>query len=284
MRYRGRFAPSPSGPLHFGSVVTAIASYLDAKSQHGDWLIRIEDIDPPREVEGASDIILEQLAALSLQSDEAVTFQSDRLASYQQQVELWLQNRQAYYCQCPRKRLKSLKHIYDGYCRDKQRPQQGAAVRFKNTIQETHFFDRIYNQVNLAADVAGQDFIIRRKDGLIAYQIAVVMDDIAQQISHIVRGSDLLETTLWQRSLYQALNTPVPNYAHIPVIIDASGRKLSKQNGAPGIRPQDAKQTCFAALNALQLAPPTALKIESPSQQLAWALENWQLPTVTNTR
>lgn len=283
MSYTGRFAPSPSGPLHYGSIVTALASYIDAKSHAGRWLIRIEDIDPPRECAGAKSLILDQLAAFGLVSDGPVIFQSEQIERYQNQIESWSAQGLAYYCDCTRKRLKQLSHIYDGHCLSKTKVSQPAAIRFHNTFSETQFTDRVFGQVTLPQAHAQQDFIIRRKDGLIAYQIAVVMDDIKQNISHIVRGSDLLDSTLWQHSLYRTLEHSPPSFAHIPVILGPDGRKLSKQNGAPAILLNEAQTICFSALQTLMLAPPAELQLESVSTQLDWAVAKWQINTLSNT-
>ncbi|MER2493344.1 tRNA glutamyl-Q(34) synthetase GluQRS [Catenovulum sediminis] len=281
MNYIGRFAPSPSGLLHFGSLTAAIASYLDAKHHQGKWLIRIEDIDPPREMPGASEAILKQLENFALLPDEAPVYQSHRLQVYQQQIDNWLKSGNAYPCNCTRKRLKTLKHIYNGACKNAQLPTEGNAIRFCNTTSKVDFNDRIIGHVSLKRDHAEQDFIIKRKDGLIAYQLAVVLDDIAQNITHIVRGADLLDTTIWQQALYKALNAKYsPQYAHLPLAYAADGRKLSKQNGAKAISAEQNKQLTFHALQHLQQSPPDKLANWDVKAQLQWAIEHWDLTKI----
>ncbi|MBD1389933.1 tRNA glutamyl-Q(34) synthetase GluQRS [Neiella sp. HB171785] len=276
--YRGRFAPSPSGPLHFGSLLAAVGSYLDAKAHRGQWLVRIEDIDPPREVAGASDQILRALEAFGLHWDESVRYQSHRLDDFQQIINELLSTQAAYFCDCTRKRIKSVGGIYDGYCRNRHLPGEHCAVRYRYDNAITHFDDlRLGRQTSIAA----QDFVIKRRDGLIAYQLAVVADDIDQGINHIVRGVDLLETTSSQLELYRQFDHSPPQYLHLPLAVDQHGHKLSKQNHAPAIDWQQPQQQLWQALNYLALAPPMALQHESVTDQLDWAIEQWdrqQLP------
>ncbi|EWH10295.1 glutamyl-tRNA synthetase [Catenovulum agarivorans DS-2] len=282
MTYIGRFAPSPSGPLHFGSLVAALASFCDAKAHQGQWLVRMEDIDPPREMPKAKQIILQQLEGFGLHWDGQVLYQSQRLDLYQQQIDTWLSLHQAYACRCTRKRLKTIQHIYDGYCSDKNLPTENSAIRFVNTSQQTEFTDLIYGKCAFAAQHCQQDFIIKRKDGLIAYQLAVCLDDVTQGINHVVRGYDLIDTTIWQHTLIKQLGGTPPNYAHVPLAFAEDGRKLSKQNGASAIDIKQAPQLLVHALEHLGLQPPKLLHKESVEQIILWAIEHWQRQKVQN--
>lgn len=273
--YIGRFAPSPSGPLHMGSLVCAIASFIDAKSHNGQWLIRIEDIDPPREMPGASQGIIESLARHQLISDAPIIYQSERSDAYDDTLTKLHQLGLTYYCQCTRKRLKSLAGVYDGFCRD-QGHHTGALKLNVKTAQalgahlEQSFDDGICGQMQQSVEHYG-DFVIHRKDGLYAYQLAVVVDDIAQQISHVVRGQDLLETTFQQRLLYQLLGHQAPQHMHVPLVMAEDGRKLSKQNGAPALDDNHPERNIREALGLLGITP-----IGNTCEQLlAHAVAQW---------
>jgi len=281
-RYIGRFAPTPSGPLHFGSLVAALASYLDAKAHDGLWLLRIEDIDPPREQPGASAQILQTLEDFDLYWDGEVFYQSQQNERYQACVDQLLQQGLAYYCQCSRKQLRD-HPIYPNWCRIKP-PELTAdcAVR----IQTQGLFsieDRIQGTCSWQMDKLG-DFIIQRRDKLFAYQLAVVLDDAEQDINQIVRGYDILESTPRQLQLIDYLKLPKPDYAHIPVITNHIGQKLSKQNLAPGITPEDRRQLLLRALQALGLI--SAMGIEKNiltatyAELLQWAIQQWQISRV----
>ena len=241
-RYIGRFAPSPSGPLHFGSLVCALASYLDARANRGQWLVRIEDIDPPREQPGATDTILQYLELHHLHWDGEVIYQSQRSEIYLDTLQQLGGRSLSYRCDCSRKRLAGLSGCYDRYCQSRKISASiPAAIRLsvRRSLEELRgftnpvtFLDGI--QGAQAEDLLmGGDFIIHRKDGLFAYQLAVVVDDILQNITHVVRGADLLDTTARQILLFHVLGKPAPHYSHVPVMADAQGNKLSKQNRAP---------------------------------------------------
>lgn len=274
--YIGRFAPSPSGPLHLGSLVAALASYLDAKANNGKWLVRIEDIDKPREMPGASQLILDTLAAFALHWDEEVVYQSQRSQSYLNVLEKWLSTQTAYACNCTRKRLKTLNGIYDGHCTNRQLTQHGNAIRFANQSPYTEFDDVYLGQTFAEPQVASSDFIIHRRDGLFAYQLAVVIDDAEQQVTQVVRGQDLLETTVWQMALFNALGAKQPRFAHVPVVLAPDGRKLSKQNGAPALDIKQANQQLYQALVFLKQQPPQELQTERCENILSWAVNHWQ--------
>lgn len=247
--YRGRFAPSPSGPLHFGSLVAALGSYLRARSLQGQWFVRMEDIDPPREQLGAADLILQSLEAFGFEWDESVLYQSQRIDSYQAVIDELLSKDQAYFCQCSRKDIKIMGGVYDGRCGQKR--TSSGAIRVRNPIAITQFQDKIKGAIPIPADFAGEDFIIKRSDGLYAYQLAVVIDDAFQQITEVVRGSDLLLPTGRQMSLFHLLNKLHPDWFHLPLACEEKGKKLSKQNHATAIdilKPQHSINQALAFL------------------------------------
>ena len=272
--YRGRFAPSPTGPLHAGSLVAALASWLDARAHGGAWLVRIEDVDTPRCVPGADRLILEQLAACGLVSDEPVCWQSTRGAHYQAALDRLIAQGDAYPCACSRKDIEAALHaagryrerhhaaVYPGTCRPERGGLQGKAARawrLQVDPGEMHWQDRRLGaqQQDVAAEVG--DFVLRRADGLWAYQLAVVVDDAAQGITHVVRGEDLADNTPRQILLQRALGLPTPSYLHTPLVRDASGEKLSKQNGAKALDLRDplaALQTAAAVLGLPGAAGP----------------------------
>ena len=275
--YIGRFAPSPSGPLHFGSLVAALASYLDARAHQGKWLLRIEDIDPPREPAGASDLILKALESYGLHWDDHVLYQSDRTPAYDEILNLLQTEQKLYACTCTRKQLTGLNGIYPGYCRNKQPSTElpfGLRLRCEKT--HIHFHDRIQGTQSFDTAALG-DFILKRKDGLYAYQLAVCVDDSLQGITHIVRGIDLMDSTPRQIYLQNLLGFLQPVYGHIPVITAANGNKLSKQNHAPAIELDDPRPTLIKALTALGLQPSTELMASSIKDILGWGVHNWSL-------
>ncbi|WKE66309.1 tRNA glutamyl-Q(34) synthetase GluQRS [Gallaecimonas kandeliae] len=232
--YVGRFAPSPSGPLHLGSLVAALGSFLDARAHGGRWLVRIEDIDPPREMPGASSAILRTLEAFGLHWDGEVRYQSRHHQDYDALLARLGSQGHLYRCACTRKQLKEQGLHLRATCNP---PAQGApaALRFRNDAPITGFWDRAQGQVTVPQALAAEDFIIHRKDGLYAYQLAVVADDIDQGMTHIVRGSDLVEASVWQLQLYRALGAAPCSYLHLPLVLGEDGQKLSKQNHAAPI-------------------------------------------------
>jgi glutamyl-Q tRNA(Asp) synthetase len=260
--YVGRFAPSPTGPLHFGSLVCALASYLDAKRHNGKWLLRIEDIDPPREQRGAADSIKRTLEAHGLFWDEEVRYQSQRSEAYWACLNELKKLGLLYKCNCTRARLSPLNGRYDGHCRHHPpTTDEPCALRLKvsdlppefrhirNTIE---FNDRIQGIQKENVDEVSGDFVIHRKDGFFAYQLAVVVDDVDQGITDIVRGNDL------QIFLYHILGKTPPRYAHIPVVVDDHGNKLSKQNHAPAVDAKQARSNISNALVFLGYSPAEA--------------------------
>ncbi|HVI26938.1 MAG TPA: tRNA glutamyl-Q(34) synthetase GluQRS [Xanthomonadaceae bacterium] len=247
--YRGRFAPSPTGPLHFGSLLAAFGSWLRARRAGGTWLVRVEDLDPPREVAGAAEAQLRTLAAFGLHSDEPVLRQSERGAAYQAALDRLLARGDAFACHCSRSALAANGGVHRG-CVGGLR--EDPAIRFRVPADaRVAFDDAIQGQVvqNVATEVG--DFVLRRADGPWAYQLAVVVDDAAQGITEVVRGADLLDSTPRQILLQRALGVPTPAYAHLPLVLDAQGRKLSKSLAALPVDPDAPLPALRAAWTAL---------------------------------
>jgi glutamyl-Q tRNA(Asp) synthetase len=288
--YRGRFAPSPSGLLHFGSLIAALASFLDAKStvdSHGNcgkWLVRIEDIDPPREQAGASNAILSTLEAFGLHWDEQVLYQSQQVDYYLDTLETLHQQGNTYYCQCTRNEIKNLGGIYQGHCRTLHNPRNNSAIRLIYLHKLYQFNDIFQGEVKCEELIAAEDFIIHRKDGFFAYQLAVVLDDIYQNITHVIRGCDLLEPTARQLTLFATLNTQSPQYGHIPLAITNHGYKLSKQNKAPAIDNNRPKPALVAALSFLGQTPEPCLVNEDVCDIIAWATKHWSAEKVPKVK
>lgn len=285
MSYIGRFAPSPSGPLHFGSLIAALGSYFQAKAHQGQWLVRIEDLDPPREMPGAASLILQTLEAYHLHWDGEVVYQSQRHALYQSQLDAWLQSGQAYYCQCTRKQIKELGGYYTGTCRDLglNNPEQ-CAVRLRMTQPVYQFDDQRHGRLTISPALADEDFIIKRRDGLFAYNLAVVLDDIEQGITEVVRGADLIEPTGRQITLYQMLGKTPLSYLHLPLALDSSGHKLSKQNHAKAIDNQNPKPALLDAMQFLGFDIKEEMAQASIDEIIEWGVKNWhvtQLPAST---
>ena len=287
--YIGRFAPSPTGPLHFGSLVSALASYLDAKSQGGKWLVRMEDLDPPREQPGAATEILHSLEAHGLDWDGEVLYQSTRLDTYRDQLESLIQADLVYPCKCSRQRLQGLGGIYDGYCRNHSISNDTPiAWRLKlydvpegfTQCETIRFYDAIQGEQTQNLRTQAGDQILKRRDGFYAYPLAVVVDDIAQGITHIIRGSDLLDVTGRQIFFFQLLGKTPPLFGHVPLAIQENGQKLSKQNHAPPLLPQYAGRNLWQALRFLGQNPPSDLADSEPRVLLQWGLTHWQLGKV----
>lgn len=249
MIYRGRFAPSPTGSLHFGSLVAAVASYLRARSHHGVWIVRMEDLDPPREVPGAAMDILATLAAFGMESDEPVLFQSTRESAYAAALATLRDAGHAFPCWCSRADLESFGGIHLDACVAAADPARAPAWRLRVSDAMIGFDDvALGPQVQNLREAVG-DFVIRRVEGWYAYQLAVVVDDADQGITEIVRGADLLDSTPRQIHVQRLLGLPAPTYLHLPLALDADGRKLSKQDRA---RPVDARDPLPALRTALR--------------------------------
>jgi glutamyl-Q tRNA(Asp) synthetase len=255
--YRGRFAPSPTGPLHFGSLVAALGSWLMARHAGGEWWVRIEDLDPPREVPGAAEAQLRTLAAFGLVSDGPVVRQRDRHARYRAALDRLLADGTAFACHCSRSDLAAVAGIHRRCRPGAQRPEAAVRLRVADGSR-VGFDDAIHGRVEQDVDTAVGDVVLLRADGFWAYQLAVVVDDADQGITHVVRGADLLDSTPRQILLQRALGLPTPTYAHLPLIVDAEGRKLSKSMAALPVDDADPLPALRAAWRALG-QPPQAL-------------------------
>jgi glutamyl-Q tRNA(Asp) synthetase len=300
--YRGRFAPSPTGPLHLGSLLTATASYLDARAAGGAWLLRMEDLDRPREMPGAADAILRSLAAHGLHWDDDVLFQSQRSALYDEALAQLAAQGRSYDCGCSRREVAEAgwlgnadwlgnagwpgdgEQVYPGTCRDGLPAGRTArARRLRLRDEAIDFNDRIFGPQQQSPAQQVGDFVLRRADGLHAYQLAVVVDDAAQRISDVVRGADLLSSTARQIVLGQLLGLPPLRYAHLPLLRNAAGEKLSKQTLAPALDDARAADNLFQVLQWLGQQPPAALRGATPAELLAWAIAHWHLPAIPKT-
>lgn len=271
--YTGRFAPSPTGPLHFGSLVAALASWLDARAAGGRWLVRIEDLDRPRVQAGAAEEILHALRAAGLEWDDEVRYQSRREALYRKALEQLTPH--TYWCGCSRREIADSSlglavdgaRIYPGTCRGGLAPGKAArALRIRTPPDEIGFIDRVQGPQSQALSREVGDFVLYRADGLFAYQLAVVVDDAAQGVTDVVRGADLLDSTARQIYLQRLLGMPTPRYLHVPIAVDARGQKLSKQNGARPIDARNASEEIGAALAFLG---------QPPARTVEQALKQW---------
>ncbi len=281
MRYIGRFAPSPTGPLHFGSLVAALASWLDARAANGTWLLRIEDLDRPREQPGAVDEILRTLDALSLHWDGEVVFQSRRGELYRAALERLAAQHATYWCGCSRKEVADSSlglaadraPIYPGTCRNGLAGKTPRALRLRTAPEPIHFVDRVQGPQEQSIEREVGDFVLLRADGMYAYQLAVVVDDAEQGVTDVVRGADLLDSTARQIYLQRLLGYTTPRYLHVPVAVNAAGEKLSKQTGALAIDAAQPAATLARALAFLNQAPPEGL---GARELLDWARSNWR--------
>lgn len=293
-RYVGRFAPSPTGPLHAGSLVAALASWLDARAHNGRWLVRIEDVDVPRTVAGASVQILQQLAACGLVGDEPSWTQSQRTDSYQAALDRLIAEARAYPCHCSRRDIEAawaargvtrMRHgelPYPGTCRPDAQASpagppetapRGTAWRLRVAPGEVRWHDRRLGEQSQDVSQTIGDFVLRRADGWFAYQLAVVVDDAAQGVTHVVRGEDLADNTARQIVLQSALGLPAPTYLHVPIVRNAAGEKLSKQSGAPALDTSDPVSALQQAASALALPD---LGTGSRDEWLAHAVRAWR--------
>lgn len=288
--YIGRFAPSPTGRLHKGSLLAALASFLDARANEGKWLVRIEDIDPPREIPGAADHILRQLEDHGLHWDGPVLYQSTRLPAYAETLDQLKRAGLLFSCRCNRTRLRELGGRYDGACRvfsinsNTAIPRQDHSIRIKVPEQTFHTPDDLI-QGSSSFDLCKEgDFIIHRRDQLPAYQLATALDDHFQNISRVIRGSDLLDSTPRQIYLLQRLNLKIPEYGHIPVLTNTQGQKFSKQNHAPELKSHRAQSSIIACLMILGMPCLPELQHASIAQLLSWAIEHWQITQIPTQR
>jgi glutamyl-Q tRNA(Asp) synthetase len=281
--YRGRFAPSPTGPLHLGSLIAALASFLDARHHHGTWLVRMEDLDPPREEPGAAAQILHSLQCHGLHWDEDVLWQSTRADAYSEALLRLSAADHLFKCNCSRQML-GPHGSCRGHCR--QHPEavtSPSATRVAVPREcRIRFTDQLQGEQDVALGEELADFVVKRKDGLDAYQLAVVVDDASQQVNHVVRGSDLLDSTARQIFVQQLLAHPTPKYCHLPVITNERGQKLSKQNHAPALVDEQAAGNLRAALRFLRQSEPPG-ELEAVPDILAFACRHWAPQTIPRT-
>ncbi len=281
--YVGRFAPSPSGPLHIGSLATAVASFLDARQNDGEWLVRMEDIDPPREVEGAASAILQALERYGLLWDRDVLYQSTRTDAYRAAADGLLRSGHAYRCSCTRAELrgrqaaKDRRGRYPGTCRTRSVHRRATAIRVLTSSVPVEFTDSLQGRRSCVLERTTGDYVIFRRDGLPAYHLAVVMDDSEQGVTHVIRGVDLLESTSTHVHLQKTLELPTPEYGHLPVIVNDLGQKLSKRTGARPLDLETPGIVAFDLLMRLGLRPPRELRGEQPAALWRWAIPHWDI-------
>lgn len=285
--YRGRFAPSPTGPLHFGSLVAAVGSYLEARIHNGEWQVRIEDVDAPRCKPEYESAILRTLVCYGFRIDGEIMRQRDRGGAYQEALNRLHHDGHVFGCACTRKELGDAKPgsdgapVYPGTCRNGlPAGREARAWRLRVRPQAIGFVDAVQGEIsqNLVTEVG--DFVLLRADGYFAYQLAVVVDDAAQDITHVVRGADLLDSTPRQIWLQQCLGVPTPHYAHLPVAVNAAGEKLSKQTLAQPLDDNDPVPALWQALFFLGQQPPHELRAGGLAELWQWALSNWSLARV----
>ena len=281
--YIGRFAPTPSGHLHFGSLVAALASYLDARAVGGRWLLRMEDLDPPREEPGAQAAILKALESYGFEWDGEMVRQSERHDAYDQVINRLFSQGLAYACTCSRKQLEAYQGIYPGLCRNAGHGTEDAAIRLRVPELEYHFTDRVQGEFRQHLGREAGDFVIRRRDGLYAYQLAVVLDDAWQGVTDIVRGADLLDSTPRQLYLQELLGLPQPRYLHVPLITQPDGHKLGKSYRSPPLAADQATPLLLRALRALGQQPGLELVDASPRELLAWGIRHWDAGKIPRT-
>ncbi|GGX45733.1 tRNA glutamyl-Q(34) synthetase GluQRS [Saccharospirillum salsuginis] len=273
--YIGRFAPSPTGPLHHGSLLAAVISYLDARKHQGRWLVRIEDLDPPREQPGAAASILHSLEAHGLHWDGEVRYQSERGDAFEAALARLADKGRLFWCQCSRKQLGG-QPVYPGTCHAYDRPRPDCAIRFRVPDREDRFDDLLqgWQSAHLGRDYG--DVVVKRRDGPYAYQLAVTVDDLDQGITDVIRGIDLQSSTFWQRALFDALDAEPPRYGHFPVLIGPDGQKLSKQNRAPAIDDTRPSHNLHQVLRFLDLD----VAEDRPDIMLAQAVNAWSRATL----
>jgi len=277
--YRGRFAPSPTGPLHFGSLVAAVGSYLQARSLNGAWLVRMEDLDTPRNVRGAAEGILQDLERFGLHWDEAVVYQRNRLDIYADALDRLRRKALVYDCGCSRRDLED--GIYPGTCRHGlPAGREVRSVRVRTNELPVSLTDQVQGKLVQKLETAFGDFVVLRADGIFAYHLAVTVDDALQSVSEIVRGADLLDSTPRQIHLQDCLGLPTPAYAHLPVAVNDEGQKLSKQTFARPVGDRPPAAVLFEVLGFLGQRPLPDLRAAPVKEVIAWGVANWRLDAV----
>jgi len=276
----GRFAPSPTGLLHLGSLAAAIASYMVAKAKKGQWLVRIEDIDRPREVVGSAKSILNALEEFGLFWDGEVVYQSQRNAIYQRRLQELVEKNLVYQCSCSRKQIEARSaRGYDGFCRDKnllEKNNNATRIKFSNGFE--FFDDQILGRCQFDSFVDKQDFIVKRRDGLFAYQLAVVADDIEQGVNHLVRGKDILDSTPRQNFLYYCFQKKPPLYYHIPLILNSEGNKLSKQEGSLPLDKKSVVPLLLKVFRHLDQTIDDQMRYATAEEIICHFEKHWQTP------
>ena len=280
--YVGRFAPSPTGSLHLGSLVAALGSYVDARSHGGRWLVRMEDLDTARVIPGCADRILRTLEAFGLNWDGTIEYQSARIAHYAHALEKLRALGATFECSCPR-RARDPESGYPGTCRGGPTRSGPTATRFHVDDSVVSFEDRAQGKCRFALRERG-DVIVRRRDGAFAYQLAVVVDDARQGITDVVRGADLLDSTPWQLALQRALLLPAPRYLHLPLVVEPTGEKLAKSRRSIALEGIEPASRLHAALRLLRQDPPDALKLEPAPLVLEWACAHWRAERLAGLR
>ncbi len=280
--YKGRFAPSPTGPVHFGTLIAAVGSYLQAKKNKGEWLIRMEDVDITRKVDGADVDILKTLEAFGFEWHGKIIYQSEQTVHYEQALGQLISQSLIFPCLCSRKQLaKSNSTVYPGTCRSRQLPEKNEhALRLLSKDISIKFNDAVMGRQSQNIKLQCGDFVIRRRDGLFSYQLAVVVDDARQGISEIVRGADLLDSTPRQIYLQQLLKYSTPDYCHLPLAVNNSGNKISKSEGATKIDLQRKEQLLVSTLAFLGQNPAEDLAKSSINDIWSWAVEHWNVTLV----
>lgn len=283
--YIGRFAPSPTGALHLGSLLTALASWCDARAANGKWLLRIEDVDTTRVQQGAVEHIVAALTHYGLTWDDEIVYQSQRTHLYQQALNTLQHQHAIFWCTCSRSQLAQTQSaVYNGHCRVHHHYRSQAAARLIVPCGTLiNFDDGVFSTQHEDISQTVGDFVVFRRDGLFAYQLAVVVDDALQGITHIIRGADLLDNTTRQIYLQQTLGYNTPHYAHIPLIVTAKGEKLSKQTGATALKFDNPSPILWQLLRLLGQNPPNALQSNSKEDILTWAVNNWRLSHIPAT-
>lgn len=286
MSYRGRFAPTPSGPLHMGSLFTALASYLQARAHGGRWLIRVDDLDTPRNVAGADSVILQQLESHGLEWDEIPHYQTQHLQEYRDALNTLSRQQRLYPCTCTRAELALTSiegpdgPVYAGTCRGKAIGPGKHSLRLRVADEQLDFEDLLLGHQTRHLPREIGDFVVQRSDGILGYQLACAVDEASQGITEVIRGSDLLDSTFRQLHIQDLLELPHARYGHLPLLVWPNGKKLSKQNHADPIDASNASRNLQQCLVALGQTPPAALAGAPPNELLAWATKHWQITEI----
>jgi len=286
-KYIGRFAPSPTGPVHFGTLVAAVGSYLEAKTNHGDWLLRIDDVDVTRMVEGADVAIIRTLEAFGFQWSGNILYQTQMIDAYEAALDKLIERSLVFPCLCSRKQLHDAGagNIYPGTCRSRKLPEaEEHSLRLIAKDVTISFDDMVMGKQSQNIKSECGDFIIKRRDGLFAYQLAVVVDDAIQGVTEVVRGTDLLDSTPRQIYLQQQLGYPTPRYCHLPLAVDAAGSKISKSEGKSKIEIAHREELLISSLDFLGQQVPGALNGSSIDDIWRWAIDNWDVARIPTSK